>query len=75
MSNLFRTLVLYLYLNLIGYITRKYTVLIVEYVQGYKTREPARAALLLLTALREEGDQPAQPCQEEDQGEQGSLHR
>jgi hypothetical protein len=47
----------------------------IDDVQGNQTREPARAALLLLTALREEGDQPAQPCQEEDQGEQGSLHR
>ena len=38
-----------------------------------ETDEPAGAALL--PEICEEGDDPAQPRQEEDQGEQGPLHR
>ena len=42
--------------------------------QGHQAGEPAHAPLLL-PALRQEGDDPDEPRQEEDQGEQRSLHR
>ncbi len=40
-----------------------------DVLQGNQTSKPARARLLLLPEVREEGDDPAQPRQEEDQGE------